>query len=128
MIYEINPATQNSNSIHAGWKTSLSCSNDHSGAAESFGPQQPIIEVSECDDTFNVYADFRTVLDNSEAPVVVKFAQQGMILAGGAVQRYLPIPTDALIMHARVTIDGGIARISIPTADSGHRWRSIVMW
>ena len=29
------------------------------------------------------------------------------------------------IEHARVTIDAGIVRMSVPTADLGHRWRSI---
>lgn len=90
--------------------------------------QEPVIEVSESDGNFNVYADFRPVLQNSAVQVGVQFAQQGVILTGGTVERYLPIPTDAFLEHARVTVTGGVARISIPTADAGHRWRSIVMW
>lgn len=91
--------------------------------------QGPLIEVSESDGTFNVYADFRAMQDMSTAEdIAVEFARQGIILAGGSVQRYVPLPTDAQIEHARVTIDAGIVRMSVPTADLGHRWRSIVMW
>ena len=91
--------------------------------------QGPLIEVSESDGTFNVYADFRAMPDMSSAEeIAVEFARQGIILSSGPVQRYVPLPTDAQIEHARVTIDAGIVRMSVPTADLGHRWRSIVMW
>ncbi|MCS6288782.1 MAG: hypothetical protein H8K10_07365 [Nitrospira sp.] len=91
--------------------------------------QGPLIEVSESDGTFNVSADFRAMQDTSSAEdMAVEFARQGVILAGGSVQRYVPLPTDAQIEHARVTIDAGIVRMSVPTADLGHRWRSLVMW
>lgn len=91
--------------------------------------QSPLIEVSESDGTFNVYADFRSMPDMSSAEeIAVEFARQGIILTRGSVQRYVPLPTDAQIEHARVTIDAGIVRMSVPTADLGHRWRSIVMW
>ncbi len=99
------------------------------GSLDDGGPQQaPVIEVSESDGAFHVYADFRSVLQDSGADIGVEFAQQGMTLTSGKVQRYLPIPTDAQTEHARVIIDGGIVRMSVPTADLGHRWRSIVMW
>jgi len=91
--------------------------------------QGPVIEVSESDGTFNVYADFRAMPDMSSAEeIAVEFARQGIILSSGLLQRYVPLPTDAQIEHARVTIDAGIVRMSVPTADLGHRWRSIVMW
>ena len=97
-----------------------------SGRAIQHGP---LIEVSESDGTFNVYADFRVMPDMSSAEeIAVEFARQGIILSSGPVQRYVPLPTDAQIEHARVTIDAGIVRMSVPTADLGHRWRSIVMW
>ena len=86
--------------------------------------QGPLIEVS-----FNVYADFRAMPEMASAEeIAVEFARQGIILSSGSHQRYVPIPTDAQIEHARVTIDAGIVRMSVPTADLGHRWRSIVMW
>ncbi len=88
----------------------------------------PVIEVFESDGTFNIYADFRPAREDSGADILIRFAQQGMILTMGPVQRYLPIPADAQIEHARVTITDGIVRASIRTAYSGHRWRSIVMW
>lgn len=89
----------------------------------------PLIEVSESDGTFNVYADFRSMPDMSDPEdIAVEFARQGIILSKGPVQRYVPLPTDAQTEHARVTIDAGIVRMSVPTADLGHRWRSIVMW
>ena len=91
--------------------------------------QGPVIEVSESDGTFNVYADFRAMPEMASAEeIAVEFARQGIILSSGSHQRYVPIPTDAQIEHARVTIDAGIVRMSVPTADLGHRWRSIVMW
>ena len=91
--------------------------------------QGPLIEVSESDGTFNVYADFRAMPEMASAEeIAVEFARQGIILSSGSHQRYVPIPTDAQIEHARVTIDAGIVRMSVPTADVGHRWRSIVMW
>ncbi len=91
--------------------------------------QGPLIEVSESDGVLNVHADFRSIPGLSSVEhIAVEFAQQGLILTCDAVQRYVPLPTDAQIEHARVTIAGGIVRISVPTADWGHRWRSIVMW
>ncbi|MGC3974462.1 MAG: hypothetical protein QM771_08795 [Nitrospira sp.] len=128
MINEMNRPIQEPNVARAVLGTSLSQSASYRGAGASLPLHQPVIEVSESDGNFNVYADFRPVLQNSAMQVSVEFAQQGIILTGGTVERYLPIPTDAFIGHARVTVTGGIARISIPTADSGHRWRSIVMW
>lgn len=89
----------------------------------------PLIEVSESDGRFNVYADFRPMPEMSSAEeIAVEFARQGIILSSGLLQRYVPLPTDAQIEHARVTIDAGVVRMSVPTADLGHRWRSIVMW
>ena len=128
MINEIDPPIQAPRSTHPMRQDLGQLPNSVQDMSSGLNPRHPVIEVSECDGNFNVYADFRPVLDSSTAQVVVKFAQQGLILAGGAVQRYLPIPTDALILYAQVTTADGIARISIPTADSGHRWRSIVMW
>ncbi len=90
--------------------------------------QAPIIEVSESDGTFQIYADFRPALQGAKTDIEVEFARQGMILTSGKVQRYLPLPTDAQTDHARVAIADGIVRVSIQTADLGHRWRSIVMW
>ena len=92
------------------------------------GSLHPLINVSEVEGTIYVHADFQPVLGDSSEQVTVQFAQQGVILACGTVQRYLPIPTDALVSQARVSIAGGVARIAIPTADAGHRWRSLVMW
>ncbi|MDR4478964.1 MAG: hypothetical protein R3B37_04350 [Nitrospira sp.] len=107
-------------------RASASCA-----ALDSSGlPQHgPLIEVSESDGVLNVYADFRSMPGLSSLENInVEFAQQGMILTCDAVQRYVPLPTDAQIEHARVMIAGGIVRMSVPTADLGHRWRSIVMW
>jgi hypothetical protein len=99
----------------------LSESSAHSGL--------PIIEVSELDGAFNVYADFSRLAGLSDTPeVTVEFGQQGVVITGGAVQRYVPIPTDGEIERATVMNAGGIVRISVPTAGLGHRWRSIVMW
>lgn len=91
-------------------------------------PQQisPIIEVSELDGLFNVYADFRMVPDADN--VTVEFAQQGMVISGGTIQRYIPIPTDSDIELTRVDVADRVARIAVPTAGLGHRWRAIVMW
>jgi hypothetical protein len=87
----------------------------------------PAVQVSELDGMFNVHADFRRVPD-AEHHVTVEFAQQGVIISGGTIQRYIPIPTDGDIELAKVTVADGVARISIPTAGLGHRWRAIVMW
>jgi hypothetical protein len=87
---------------------------------------QPIIEVSEQDGWFTVYADFRMVPDAEH--VTVEFAQQGVIISGGAMQRYIPIPTDGDIELASVHVANGVARIAVPVAGLGHRWRAIVMW
>jgi hypothetical protein len=88
-----------------------------------------VIEVSESDGRFNVYADFRAMSEMSSAEeIAVEFAQQGIVFSSGLLQRYVPLPTDAQIEHAMVTIDAGIVRMSVPTADLGHRWRSIGMW
>lgn len=97
-------------------------------ADTSFDSRQPVIDVIDSDGMFEVYADFRPVLESSGAEVIVEFSRQGVMLTAGPVERYLPIPTDAHVPHARVTVHDGTARLSIPTADSGHRWRSIVMW
>lgn len=129
MINEMEPAIQAPKSAHLPRPEShVLPSSSRSLSANPGAPQQPVIDVSESDGHFNVYADFRPVLESSAGQVVVEFAQQGIILTGGTEQRYLPIPTDALILHAQVAVTDGIARISIPTADAGHRWRSIVMW
>ena len=128
MINELNRPIQEPTAARAVLGTSLSQTGSYRGTSATLPLHQPVIEVSESDGNFNVYADFRPVLENPAMQVAVEFAQQGIILTGGTVERYLPIPTDAYIGHARVTVTGGIARISIPTADAGHRWRSIVMW
>ncbi len=128
MINEMNRPLQEPNGARALSEAPRSQSGSSYGLNTHLPLHQPVIEVSESDATFNVYADFRPVLENSAVQVTVEFSQQGILLTGGTVERYLPIPTDACIGHARVTVIGGIARISIPTADSGHRWRSIVMW
>jgi hypothetical protein len=91
-------------------------------AAES----EPIIEVSERDGRFNIYADFRMVPDAEH--VTVEFTQQGMNISGGAMQRYIPIPTDGDIELAMVQVAEGVARITVPVVGLGHRWRAIVMW
>ena len=91
-------------------------------AAES----EPIIEVSERDGRFNVYADFRMVPGAEH--VTVEFAQQGMNISGGEMQRYIPIPTDGDIELAMVQVAEGVARITVPVVGLGHRWRAIVMW
>ncbi|HET6676267.1 MAG TPA: hypothetical protein VFG71_13060 [Nitrospiraceae bacterium] len=91
-----------------------------------FPSAEPIIEVSELDGTFSVYGDFRMVPDVEN--VTVEFAQQGVIISGGTIQRYIPIPTDGDIELASVHVMGGIARIAVPVAGLGHRWRAIVMW
>jgi hypothetical protein len=86
----------------------------------------PIIEVSEREGVFHVYADF-TMLADAEN-VTVEFAQQGIFISGGSVERYVPIPTDAETEWASVTVNGAVARISVPTAGLGHRMRAITMW
>jgi hypothetical protein len=86
----------------------------------------PTVQVSELDGMFNVYADFTMVPDAEH--VTVEFAQQGIIVSGGTIQRYIPIPTDGDIELAKVRVTDRVARISIPTAGLGHRWRAIVMW
>lgn len=86
----------------------------------------PIIQVSEREGVFYVYADF-TMLADAEN-VTVEFAQQGIIISGGSAERYVPIPTDAETEWASVTVNGTVARISVPTAGLGHRWRAITMW
>ena len=97
---------------------------------ESTGRQRaPIIDVSECDGTFNIYADFTLLADSVEAlEPTVEFARQGVVITYGTMQRYIPIPTDGEIERATVKNGGGIVRVSVPTADLGHRWRSITMW
>lgn len=89
----------------------------------------PLIEVSESDGTFNVYADFSLMAELSdETKATVVFARQGLVITRGTVQRYVPIPTDSEIEHATVKSDGAIVRISVPTAGLGDRWRSLIMW
>ena len=128
MINEMNLPIQKSNLAEAGRCASYGRSASFRGAGADLDSRQPVIDVIQSDGVFEVYADFRPVLQTSGVEVIVEFAQQGVMLTAGSVARYLPIPTDALVQHARVTVLDGIARISIPTADSGHRWRSIVMW
>lgn len=120
-----NGASQRSN----GTETYPLLARDHS-REESIGRQgAPSIDVSECDGTFNIYADFNLLTDSVEAPEPsVEFARQGVVITHGMVQRYIPIPTDGEIERATVKNAGGIVRISVPTADLGHRWRSITMW
>lgn len=119
---EIGSANRNSDEDRV---SALCPALDSSGLAQ----HGPLIEVSESDGVLNVYADFRSMAGLSSLENInVEFAQQGMILTCDAVQRYVPLPTDAQIEHARVMIAGGIVRMSVPTADLGHRWRSIVMW
>ena len=128
MINEMNLPIQKSNLVQVGRCASYGHSPSCRGAGANLDVPQPVIDVIESEGIFSVYADFRPVLETSGVEVLVEFAQQGVMLTAGSVERYLPIPTDALVQHARVTVLDGIARISIPTADSGHRWRSIVMW
>lgn len=104
-------------------------SSAHTRSESSAQRGLPIIEVSELDGAFNVYADFSMLAGLSDLPeVTVEFGQQGVVITGGTVQRYVPIPTDGEIEHATVKKAGGIVRISVPTAGLGHRWRSLVMW
>lgn len=89
----------------------------------------PIIDVSESDGFFHVYADFSMTNDFvGRAETTVEFSRQGVVITQGTVQRYIPIPTDGEIDRAKVTNNGGIVRISVPTAGLGQRWRSIIMW
>jgi hypothetical protein len=91
--------------------------------------QRPIIDVSESDGFFHVYADFSSAKESvGPADITVEFARQGVVLRQGALERYIPIPTDGEIDRAKVQNTGGIVRISVPTAGLGHRWRSIIMW
>jgi hypothetical protein len=88
----------------------------------------PIIDVSESDGFFHVHADFSTNDFVGRTEATVEFARQGVVITQGTVQRYIPIPTDGEIDRAKVTNNGGIVRISVPTAGLGQRWRSIIMW
>jgi hypothetical protein len=91
--------------------------------------QRPIIDVSESDGFFHVYADFTSAKRSlGPADITVEFARQGLVLRQGALERYIPIPTDGEVDRARVQNTDGIVRISVPTAGLGHRWRSIIMW
>lgn len=128
MVNHIDPVMQEPPSPRSSRGEAHGLPNTSPHPIPAAGGRQAIIDVSEDDGTFHAYADFRPVLSESSEQVAVRFAQQGVILACGTVQRYLPIPTDALLSQARVTITGGIARIAIPTADAGHHWRSLVMW
>jgi hypothetical protein len=89
-------------------------------------PPTPVIQVSERQGVFNVRADF-TMIPDAES-ITIEFARQGIIIVGGSAERYVPIPTDAETEWAAVLIDGAVARISVPTAGLGHRWRAISMW
>ena len=53
--------------------------------------------------------------------VTIEFARQGIIISGGSAERYVPIPTDAETEWASVTVNGAVARISVPTA-----WRRTI--
>jgi hypothetical protein len=88
--------------------------------------RSPILSVFELDGKFHVEADFRPVPHVDK--VTVAFAQQGILISGGAVERYVPIPTDGNLDLAKVHVVDGIAKISVPTAGLGYRWRAIVMW
>ena len=89
--------------------------------------QRPIIDVSESDGFFPVYADFASAKESvGPADITVEFARQGVVLRQGALD--IAIPTDGEIDRAKVQNTGGIVRISVPTAGLGHRWRSIIMW
>jgi hypothetical protein len=98
---------------------------EHS-SRENAGKQAPAISVSESDASFTIHADF-SMIDGTDA-VTVEFAQQGVVIHGGGVQRYIPIPTDGDVERATVRIAARIARIVVPTAGLGHRWRAIVLW
>jgi hypothetical protein len=89
----------------------------------------PIIDVSESDGFFHVRADFSMTNDFvGRTEAMVEFARQGVVITQGTLQRYIPIPTDGEIDRAKVTNNGGIVHISVPTAGLGQRWRSIIMW
>jgi hypothetical protein len=89
----------------------------------------PIVDVSEQDGAFHVYADFSMMAHvPGGSDLTVEFGRQGVVLRSGGMQRYIPIPTDGEIERATVSNVAGIVRISIPTAGLGHRWRAIVMW
>ena len=103
----------------------LSAMTEHS-PRENAGKQAPAISVSESDASFTIHADF-SMIDGTDA-VTVEFAQQGVVIHGGGVQRYIPIPTDGDVERATVRIADRIARIVVPTAGLGHRWRAIVLW
>ncbi len=128
MVNHIDPVMQEPRSPRAARREPHGSPDGARYPIAAAGCLHPIINVSEVDGTMYVHADFQPVLGEPSEQVSVQFAQQGVILACGTVQRYLPIPTDALVSQARVSIAGGVARIAIPTADAGHRWRSLVMW
>ena len=86
----------------------------------------PIIEVFESDGRFHVSADFSMVPDADD--VTVEFAQQGVIVSGGTMQRYIPIPTDGDLELATVHVADGVARVTVPVAGLGLRWRAIATW
>jgi hypothetical protein len=88
--------------------------------------QSPAISLFLAEGCFIVEADFSMVAGSN--PVTVEFAQQGILFNGGAVQRYIPIPTESDVERASVILDGRIARVSVPTAELGTRWRTIGMW
>lgn len=131
----MNPSrtANGSSQRNTGTETYPLLARDHSredSRGESIGRERaPIIDVSECDGTFNIYADFTLIAEPVEGlEPTVEFARQGVVITHGTVQRYIPVPTDGEIERATVKNAGGIVRISVPTADLGHRWRSITMW
>lgn len=65
MINELNRPIQEPNVGRAVLGTSLGQSASYCGATAILSLHQPVIEVSESDGNFNVYADFRPVLENT---------------------------------------------------------------
>ena len=89
----------------------------------------PIIEISERDGLLHISADFTMARESSvRGEATVEFAHQGVVITRGSIQRYIPIPTDSEVHLAKVTREGGIVRVFLPTAGLGPRWRSIIMW
>ena len=99
---------------------------EHGASTALSMDDRPMIEVSESDGLYKVCADFRMIPDAKH--LTVEFARQGIVITGGTIERYVPIPTDGDIELSRVEVGDGVARIAVPTAGLGQRWRAIVMW
>lgn len=99
---------------------------ERNGSTATSVQESPMIEVSESDGIYKVCADFRMIPDAKH--VTVEFARQGIVITGGTIERYVPIPTDGDIELSQVEVGDGVARIAVPTAGLGQRWRAIVMW